>query len=136
MHERRFDDEDPLLARVRSIALDLPGSSERVSHGRPWFFTKTGFAVYGGSVKGDHGHLQHPRALLVSAEPDERPAWLDDERFFVPAYLGPSGWVGFDLDDDTDWQLAAELVETSYRRTAPKRLVAELDARSLLPPHP
>lgn len=127
MHEIMFNDDDPMLGRVREIALAFPEASERISHGRPWFFTKTGFAVYGGSVKGDHGHVQHPRSLLVKADPAERPAWLEDERFFVPAYLGPNGWVGIDLTDDTDWQLFAELIETSYRLTATKRLVRELD---------
>ena len=129
MHESRFADDDAALARVREIALELPGASERIAHGRPWFFTKTGFAVYGGSVKGDAGHIQHPRSVLVKADAAERPAWLELEQCFVPAYLGPSGWVGIDLDAGTDWQLVAELVETSYRLTAPRRLVAELDAR-------
>ncbi|MGO1544497.1 MAG: MmcQ/YjbR family DNA-binding protein [Gulosibacter sp.] len=128
MHEQMFDEDDPLLARVRKIALSYPGSDERISHGRPWFFTKTGFAVYGGSVKGDHSvHQQHPAAVLVKADPNERHAWLEDSRFFVPAYFGPSGWVGLDLDGDTDWQLVRELIETSFRLTAPKRLVRELD---------
>ncbi|WP_225735007.1 MmcQ/YjbR family DNA-binding protein [Pseudoclavibacter endophyticus] len=127
MHEIMFDDDDQLLARVREISLALPGASERISHGRPWFFTKSGFAIYGGSVKGDGGWVQHPTALLVKADPSELPAWLDDDRFFVPGYVGPSGWIGLDLDDDTDWRLASELVETSYRLTAPARYVRELD---------
>lgn len=128
MHEIMFDADDALLERVRALALALPEADERISHGRPWFFTKTGFAIYGGSVKGDHGWLQHPHAVLVKSDPAERPAWLEDERFFVPAYLGPHGWVGMDIDDDSDWQLIAELIETSYRITAAKRLVRALDA--------
>ena len=63
--------------------------------------------------------------------PDEsdRRALLDDDRTFVPAYLGPSGWIGLDLDDDTDWSEVAELLDASFRLTAPTRDVAELDAR-------
>ena len=38
-------------------------------------------------------------------------------------YLGVSGWVGLDLDDSTDWDEVAELVETSYRLTAGVRRV-------------
>lgn len=34
-----FDETDPLLARVRGIALALPEAGEKVSHGRPAFFT-------------------------------------------------------------------------------------------------
>ena len=32
-------------------------------------------------------------------------------------------------DPDIDWQEVAELVDASYRLVAPKKLVAELDAR-------
>lgn len=54
-------------------------------------------------------------------------ARLDDPRGYVPAYLGPSGWVGVDLDSGTDWTEVDELLESSYRLTAPPRLIAELD---------
>jgi len=45
----------------------------------------------------------------------------DPERFFVPPYVGPKGWVGLHLDDGTDWDEAAALVERSYRLIAPRR---------------
>lgn len=122
-----FDDDDPVLARVRAIALALPGTDEKVSHGRPAFFTKKVFAYYGGSLRVDGDWVQHPHAVIVLPDPDDRPALLEDDRTFVPAYLGPSGWVGVDLDDATDWDEVAELLDASYRLTAPKRLVAELD---------
>ena len=52
----------------------------------------------------------------------------DAERYFVPPYLGPRGWVGVWLDrDDVDWAEVAELLTDAYRLTAPKRLVATLD---------
>jgi predicted DNA-binding protein (MmcQ/YjbR family) len=53
----------------------------------------------------------------------------DPERFFIPRYVGPKGWVGVRLDGKPDWDEVAELVEESYRLIAPKRLVAQLDAR-------
>ena len=47
-----------------------------------------------------------------------------DDRFFVPAYYGPSGWVGLDFTAaEVDWGEVADLVEQSYRNTAPARLV-------------
>ena len=58
---------------------------------------------------------------------EEARALADDERFFTPAYWGPYGWVGLDLSGMVDWDEVAELVETSYRETAPKKLIAELD---------
>lgn len=126
-HAKMFDDDDPYLARVRELALALPEAAEKVSHGRPAFFTKKLFCCYGGAIKLDGTWVQHPQALLVQADDDERHALLDDERSFVPAYWGPSGWVGLDLDENTDWTEVAELLEDSFRLTAPKRCVAELD---------
>lgn len=49
------------------------------------------------------------------------------KRFFVPAYVGSKGWVGVYLEGAVDWAEVTELVEESYRLTAPKRLVALLD---------
>jgi hypothetical protein len=123
-----FDDDDPMLARVRDIALAFPGSDEKVSHGRPAFFTTKVFAYYGGSIRVDGKWVQHPASIVVLPDPDDRLALVDDARVWVPAYLGPSGWLGFDLDTHTDWTEVAELLDASYRQTAGKRLVAELDA--------
>lgn len=126
-HPLMFDADDPLLARLRAIALALPGAAEKISHGRPAFFTKKVFAYYGGTTKQEHSEGLHPPRLSVLLEPDERLAMLD-EGAIAPAYLGPYGWVAVDLED-ADWTRVAELVDASYRVTAPKRLVAELDAR-------
>ncbi len=129
-HPQMFDDDDPFLARVRELAGALPGSDEKVSHGRPAFFTKKVFAYYGGSLKADGDWVQHEHSIIVQPDPDDSAALVDDPRIYVPAYLGPSGWVGVDLDDDTDWDEMAELLDASFRLTAPRRNVAELDART------
>ncbi len=57
--------------------------------------------------------------LMVRAAP---------KRFFVPPYVGPSGWVGVFLDGAAHWAELAELLEDSYRLTVPKRLLAQLAA--------
>jgi hypothetical protein len=125
-----FDEHDPLLARLRTLALALPEAEERISHGRPWFSVTggTAFAVYGSGTKGPDS-VRHDSGLVVHIDEDERPARLQDPRFFVPAYLGPKGWLGLDLDAvDTDWQEIAELLDASWRYAAPRRLLATLDA--------
>ncbi len=127
-HPQMFDDDDPYLRRVRELAEALPGADLKVSHGRPAFFTKKVFAYYGGSVKIDGEWVQHPHSLMILPDPGDRPALLEDDRTYVPAYLGPSGWIGLDLDDSTDWNEIGELLDASYRLTAPKTLIAELDA--------
>ena len=128
-HPLMFSSDDPLLARVRRIALALPEADEKVSHGRPAFFTQKVFCYFGGSVRVDGEWVAHDAAIMVRPDPDDDPALRQDQRFWEPAYLGPSGWLGIDLTDDTDWQEIAELVDASYRMTAPRRLVEELDAR-------
>ena len=128
-HPVMFDDDDPLLGRVRGLAAALPGTAEKVSHGRPAFFTKKVFAYYGGSLRVDGEWVQHGQAIVVLPDADDREALLEDGRTFIPAYLGPSGWIGIDLDAGTDWSEVAELLDASYRLTAPKALVAELDGR-------
>lgn len=132
-HPLMFDDADPTLGRVRGLALAYPDAAEKISHGHPAFFTTRVFAYYGGSVKVDGAYRQHERSLLVLVDPDEREALLGDDRSYVPAYLGPAGWIGVDLADDTDWDEIDELLDASYRRTAGKRRVAALDARTAQP---
>jgi predicted DNA-binding protein (MmcQ/YjbR family) len=127
-HTRMFDEDDPTLARLRHLALAFPDAAEKMSHGRPTFFTTKVFAYYGGSVKRAGGHEQHDTAAIVLLDEHEREAVLATPRFFVPAYLGPYGWVGVDLDEAADWDEVGELLDTSYRLTAGPQRVAALDA--------
>lgn len=122
-----FDDDDPYLARVRTLATEFPDSAEKISHGRPAFYTTKVFAYYGGSRKDGGTWIEHARSLVIQPDPDDRRALLDEERVYVPAYLGSSGWVGVDLDEDTDWTEVAELLDASFRLTAPKRAIDRLD---------
>jgi predicted DNA-binding protein (MmcQ/YjbR family) len=129
-HPEQFDPDDTLLEELRRRCLALPGAAEKVSHGRPVFFTTKIFAIFGAVVKGDHADDRHARSVLFLVPEDERQALDQDERIFVPAYWGPYGWRGMDLaGDGVDWDEVAELVEESYRQTAPKRLIAQLDER-------
>lgn len=129
-HPQMFDDEDPLLARVRQIAMAFPSTDEKVSHGRPAFFTKKVFAYYGGSLKIADEWVQHPQSIVTQPDADDRPALLQHPRVYVPAYLGPSGWIGYDLEEDGDWDEVAELLDASFRLTAPRRLIAEHDEKT------
>lgn len=123
-----FDDDDPVLGRIRGLALAFPDAKEKVSHGRPAFFTTKVFAYYGGSQKVAGEWVQHEQSVMVLPDPADREALLQDDRFWVPAYLGPSGWIGMDLSSDADFGEVAELLEDSYRRTAGVRRVARLEA--------
>ena len=116
---------DP-LTRVREICLALPEATEKEAWGRPTFRIrdKKMFAMYMDNHH-DDGRLAlwlnsaaEPRDLLVDADP---------ERFFVPPYMGPGGWLGLRLDRKLDWDEVADFVEESYRLTAPMKLAALLD---------
>lgn len=128
-HPVMFDDADPILARVREIALAFPEASEKISHGRPTFSAPKMFAVYGGSRKNPSGPMtRYAHALLIKVDDSERQALQQDPRFFFPAYLGPFGWLGLDFDAATiDWAEVAELMDASFRLQAPARLVRLLD---------
>lgn len=127
-HPPRYCDDDPLLDRLREIALALPEAKEKISHGRPNFYTVKVFAMFGAVLKGDHSSDRYARSVVVLPDAEERPGLIEDPRFFVPGYVGAYGWVGLDLQAaEPDWVEIAELLDMSYRRTAPKRLVALLD---------
>ena len=134
-HPVMFDEDDAQLVRVREIALAFPGAAEKISHGKPVFYTTKVFTHYGWLRR--HGDWREwrsqPRTVVVLPDPTERDALLQDERCFHPAYLGAYGWVAIELPAaraaKRHWAEIAELMDESYRNTAGKRLIAELDAR-------
>jgi predicted DNA-binding protein (MmcQ/YjbR family) len=117
--------EDDVLERLREICLALPEATEKPfgGHTAPSFRVRDKLFVMTSedgsymTFKGGPGVQE----ALVSEDP---------ERFFVPRYVGGKGWVGARLDTDHDWDELAELIEDSYRMTAPKRLSAQLDSRT------
>jgi hypothetical protein len=68
--------------------------------------------------------------MTMKAPPGVQPILVgsDPERFFVPKYVGPKGWIGvrLDLRRAPDWDELAEMVIESYCLTAPKRLAAQV----------
>ncbi len=119
-----YSDDDPYLTEVREVCLALPEAVEKEAWGRPTFRAGKMFAIFS-------GHPGHQYALEFKPEAAERPALEADDRVYVPPYSGPGGWLALDLTAaEVDWQEIAELVETSYRLIALKRMLAALDARS------
>ena len=52
----------------------------------------------------------------------------DPESFFVPAYLGPRGWVAIRLDlDEVDWDTVDELARQAFQLIAPRKLAALIE---------
>ena len=117
---------DP-LERLRAIIEAWPETREQLSHGSPtWWGGRKTFATFADDHHGD-GRV----AVWVKSSFGEQELRVeaDPETFFVPPYLGPSGWVGVRLDRDPDWQMVEELLEDGYRMVAPKRAIQALESR-------
>ena len=116
--------DDDALERLRDICLAFPEASEQGGVGRPTFKVRQKiFAMR---------HLMDGRlSVWLKAPPGAQGALIQTspDIFFMPPYVGRHGWVGAFLDADLDWDQLADLIEDSYRITAPKRLVAQLDER-------
>ena len=126
-HPQMFDADDPVLAWFRAVALSFPEAQEKVSHGRPAFFTKKVFAYFGAAEKHVTGEIeQHPHSVLLLLDPLDAEVMLEREDTFVPMYLGPTGWIGLDLADVAEDELR-DLLADSYRSTAPARLARLID---------
>ena len=121
-HPRMYSDDDSYLADLRKLCLALPESVEVEAWGRPTFRAgKKMFAVFSGDD-------DHPYTLIFKPDLAERPALLADPRFYAPAYFGPFGWLALDLTAaPVDWQEVSELLESSYRQVALKRMLKALD---------
>jgi predicted DNA-binding protein (MmcQ/YjbR family) len=111
-------------SRLTEICLALPeATAEGGQH--------VGFRVRGRTFAyylNDH-HGDGRVALNCKVPPGDMEALvrLDPRRFFVPAYLGPRGWIGLRLDlEDVDWEEVARFVQVSYRLVAPVRLAGHV----------
>ena len=110
-----------MIGTLRSICLGFPEAEERETWGEATFRVRDKiFAIAGvrddGSVGCSMKAYEEQEALLARGAP-----------FYYPPYVGSKRWIGIELGADTDWEEIAELVEESYRTTAPKRLAARLD---------
>ena len=113
------------LQRLRKIIRAWPETNERLSHGAPTFWGgKKTFASFHDNHHGDGRVAVWCKAL---AEFQEDLVDTDPDLFFIPPYVGPSGWVGIRLDRKVDWELVAEVLEEGYRLVAPKRALAKMD---------
>ncbi|QNG17727.1 MmcQ/YjbR family DNA-binding protein [Rhodococcus triatomae] len=112
------------LERLRALCLELPETTERISHGEPsWFVRKAPmFVTFAGR------HHDDRVSFWAAAPPGAQQDWVerDPERFFVPPYVGGRGWIGVYLDVPQDRADVADIVEDAYRTVAPRTLVARL----------
>lgn len=111
-----------VLARLRRLCLALPESREVEAWGEPTFRVRNRlFAMYA-AAGNHHGNGRAAVWCKAAAGNQELMVRAAPDRFFVPPYVGPSGWVGVWLDAGTDWSELAGLLADGWRLVAPKRL--------------
>jgi hypothetical protein len=104
---------------VRRMALGLPEAEEQETWGTPTFRVRKKIFVM---------FSEEQREAWVKSTHDEQRALvqMDPDTFFVPPYVGPSGWIGVRIRS-VDRDEMRELVTEAWRLTAPKRVVASFD---------
>jgi hypothetical protein len=115
-----------VLTRLRRLCLALPEAHEVEAWGEPTFRVRNKlFAMYAAA---DNHHGNGRAAVWCKAAPGNQQLMVKaaPERFFVPPYVGPSGWVGVRLGPGTDWDELAGLLADGWRLVAPRRLVAAM----------
>ncbi len=112
------------LDHIRRICLALPESVETGGVGDPSFKVRDKIFAMQHQMNGERSVWCKAPAGVQGALVGERP-----HTFFVPPYVGHNGWVGFWLDRSLDWDEVADIIEESYRMTAPKRLSRLLEDR-------
>jgi hypothetical protein len=113
---------DP-ISRLRNIVLALPNVIEKEAWGEPTFRAPGGmFVMY------TNNHHNDGRVAIWCKAPLGYQATmvnLAPERFFVPPYMGVSGWVGLRLDVDVDWEevktVVCQAYEMSREKSKPRR---------------
>ena len=123
-------ERERILKRIREICLELPETSERLSHGAPTFFIR-GKRAFLMVLTNHHGD---GRFAIWCAAADGMQKMLvdaDPERFFVPPYVGHRGWLGVRLDRGIDWGELAGIAEDAYAEVAPPKLLEEARTRAL-----
>jgi hypothetical protein len=111
------------LERLTKICLALPEATREIMGRHAGFkVRKKTFAYF---MDDHHGDGIVCVACKVMPGDNVALSKSNPERYFLPAYIGPRGWVALRLDvGNVDWEEVGELVADSYRRIAPKRLGA------------
>ena len=105
---------------IGGLCLALPDVEAFTSHGMPNFRRRKG-KVFATLALNHHGDgrialwLNTPPALqfdLVDAAP---------KHFFIPQYVGPSGWLGVRLETGLAWKRVSDLVRQAYEHSVKHR---------------
>ena len=105
----RSDAGEEHLRRVRRICMAMLGATEKLSHGEPTFFVrKRVFAMFANNHHND-GRI----AVWVPVEPGLQAALIRaaPKTYFRPPYVGSAGWIGIELSEIDDEDLAGHITD-------------------------
>ena len=119
---RRSAAEIRVLERLRSVCTALPGVTETVDgHGHATFRV-------GSKVLAMLGEIEGSPSLGLKTDLPTQAELVKRKDFYPSPYVGQHGWVSTDGSErDIDWKVVQMIVAATYRRVAPKRLIAQLD---------
>lgn len=110
---------------VRELCLAFPEAEVFESHGSPNFRARKGrvFAVFALNHHGD-GHV----ALWLNTPAMEQSRLIaSSPHIYKPQYVGPSGWIGVELNRGFSWKRVVELTHLAYRNSSPPKLAARAE---------
>lgn len=111
--------------KLTRICLGLPGTVREQMHGHAAF--KVGKKTFAYYLNDHHGDGIVSVCCKVLPGDNERLIDANARKFYMPAYIGPRGWVALRLDRATvDWSEVKELLRGSYEQLAPKKLLQQM----------
>ena len=124
-NRQRSAEEIRVLNHLRKVCSALPGVTETVDgHGHATFRVGTKTLAMLGESEGSPS-LGLKTDLPTQAELVKR------KDFYPTPYVGQHGWVSTEgSEKDIDWNIVQMILAATYRRVAPKRLVAQLQDQS------
>jgi predicted DNA-binding protein (MmcQ/YjbR family) len=116
-----------IAAAVRELCLAFPGVEEFEAHGAPNYRARARsrkgkvFAMFALNHHGD-GRV----GLWLNTPPVEQSRLLASapKHLYKPPYVGPSGWIGVELNRGISWKRVIELTHQAYLHATPAKLAA------------
>ena len=115
------------VEHVRSVCLSFPEAHEVEAWGEPTFRVKNKmFAMYANAATHHGGGRPSVWVKSTLVNQDLLVRW-QPARYFVPPYVGPSGWIGIYLDKRPSWKTIADILRDAYLLILPKKLRAKIE---------
>lgn len=109
------------LERVRRLCLALPGAWEKTSHGEPTFWVGTRMFATCADAANHHGAGRHAVWCKATHVTQDLLVQRSADRYFIPPYVGQSGWVGIYLDRRPAWSEVADRLRHAHELVGPGR---------------